>query len=354
MTGLSYDVDPSGPDVPVFRRSWKPVNITEVLEGSWEPPEPTVGRRADGVGLFYPGKLHTVSSESEGGKTWFMLSVVLDELNAGNHVVYVDFEDDEGGIVGRLLTLGADRLKLAARFHYVRPDDALGTGLHLDDLVELLGDTKPTLGVVDGVTEAMTLHGLSPNDNTDVAKFGRMLPRRLAASGAASVSLDHVTKSNETRGRYSLGAVHKLNGLDGAAYVLENRSSFGVGLTGRSTLRVAKDRPGQLRKHALASSGGMHWMGDLVLTSRGEEFAEVEIEAPVEAATTEFRPTHLMEQICQAIEKHGPLSGAKIEALVKGKALTIRTAKTLLQVDGYLSDTTPHELLKPWGGGEDA
>ncbi|GAA1154901.1 AAA family ATPase [Nocardioides aquiterrae] len=340
---------------PVFRRSWRPVDLGEVLEGSWQPPEASVGRRSDGVGLFYPGKVHTVSSESEGGKTWLCLSVVLDELKAGNSVVYVDFEDDEGGIVGRLLTLGADRLALAERFHYVRPDDALGTGVHLDDLTDLLRDVRPTLGVVDGVTEAMTLHGLSPNDNSDVAKFGRMLPRRLAAAGAASVSLDHVTKSSETRGRYSLGAVHKLNGLDGAAYVLENRTSFGVGLTGRSTLRIAKDRPGQLRKHALSHSSGLHWMGDLVLTSHGEGFAEVEVAAPVETAATEFRPTYLMGQICEVIEKAGkPLSGAQIEALVKGKATSIRQARALLQVDGYLTDSTPFSLLKPWdGGGQD-
>jgi hypothetical protein len=337
---------------PVFRRSWQPVDLTQVLEGGWEPPVPTVGRRADGVGLFYPGKGHTVSSESEAGKTWFMLSVVLDEIAAGNAVVYVDFEDDEGGVVGRLLTLGANRLDLAARFHYVRPDDALGGGVHLDDLTSLLREARPTLGVIDGVTEALTLHGLSPNDNSDVAKFGRMLPRRIAASGAAAVSLDHVTKSNETRGRYSIGAVHKLNGLDGAAYVLENRSSFGVGLTGRSTLRIAKDRPGQLRKHALSSSAGMHWMGDLVLVSHQEGFAEVSIEAPATQAE-EFRPTLYMGRIMAVIEDKGPLSKRLIRAAVKGKSATIDTALDALILDGFLTESSPHNKVKDWseGGG---
>lgn len=349
---LDIDLSPAWDDSPVFRRSWQPVDLTDVLEGSWQPPEPSVGQRSDGVGLFYPGKVHTVSSESEGGKTWLMLAVVRDELDAGNSVVYVDFEDDEGGIVGRLLTLGAERLDLAARFHYVKPDDAIGSGIHADDLDQLLRDVRPTLAVVDGVTEGMTLHGLSPNDNSDVAKFGRLLPRRLSASGAASVSLDHVTKSSETRGRYSLGAVHKLNGLDGAAYVLENRTAFGVGITGRSTVRIAKDRPGQLRRHALTSSGGMHWMGDLVLTSHAEGFAEIEVAAPEERAATEFRPTHLMGQICEALERAGkPLSGAQLEALVKGKAAYIRQARLLLEIDGYITDKTPYSLLKPWIGG---
>lgn len=343
---------PAAIDEPTFKRSWQPVDLTEVLEGRWKPAEPAVGRRADGVGLFYPGKLHTVSSESEGGKTWLMLCAVLEELQAGRHVVYLDFEDDEGGIVGRLLTLGGDALDIAARFHYVRPEDALGTGIHLDDLGSLLGDVRPSLAVIDGVTEAMTMHALSPNDNTDVAKFGRMLPKRLAASGAAAVCLDHVTKSSETRGRYSIGAVHKLNGLDGAAYVLENRTSFGVGLTGKSTIKIAKDRPGQLRRHALPSSGGLHWMGDLVLTSHPEGFAEVEVAAPLEREATEFRPTHLMSRICEVLTEYGPLSSTKIEALVKGKSTAIRTARVLLQVEGYISDGTPHALLKPWDGGE--
>jgi len=335
-----------------FRRSWKPVDLTDVLKGSWRPSEPTVGKRADGVGLFYPGKVHTVSSESEGGKTWLVLAAVLEELRAGNHVVYVDFEDDEGGIVGRLLTLQADRDAIMQRFHYVRPLDALGSGVHLDDLGELLRDVQPTLGVVDGVTEAMTLHGLDTNSNADAAKFGRMLPRRLADAGAASVSLDHVTKSTEGRGRYSLGAVHKLNALDGAAYVLESRDSFGVGLTGRSTIRIAKDRPGQLRRHAITSSGGLHLFGDLVMTSHNEVFAEIQIAAPVARDGSDLRPTHIMGAICAAIEKAGkPLSGQQIEALVKGKAVTIRQARSLLQVDGYVSETTPFELLKPWDGG---
>lgn len=335
-------------DAESFRRSWRPVDLTRVLDGSWQPPEPSVGSRSDGAGLFYAGRVHTVSSESEGGKTWLALSAVLDELAASRHVVYLDFEDDEGGIVGRLLTLGADREVLAERFHYVRPEDPLGSGIHRDDLEQIMRDCRPSLAIIDGITEALTMHGLDPNSNSDVASFGRMLPRRLAAFGAASVSLDHVTKSTEGRGRYSIGAVHKLNGVDGAAYVLENRTPFGVGITGRSTLRIAKDRPGQLRKAALPSSG-MFWAGDLVLTSHAEGFAEVEVRAPEQRDDEQFRPTHLMGAICAAIETAGkPLSGAQIEALVKGKSTTIRQARALLEVEGYITDKTPYQLLKSW------
>lgn len=341
------------PESEAYRRTWQPVDLADVLNGHWQPLEPTVGRRSDGVGLFYPGKAHTVSSESEAGKTWFALSAVLDEAHGGNHVLYLDFEDDAGPLVNRLLTVGLNRDLIAERFHYIRPEGPLGSGINLDDLETVLSRFSPTLAILDGITEAMTLHGLNPLDNADAAKFGRMLPRRITEAGAACVSLDHVTKSSENRGRYSIGAVHKLNALDGAAYVLDNRKPFGVGLTGRSTIKIAKDRPGQLRRHALPSSGGLHWFGDLVLASHAEGFSELTVEAPSAAASepTEQRPTFMMTRVAAVLSEHDELSQRVICDLVKGKAETIRRALSHLIAEGYVTAKTPHRLLKPFTEG---
>lgn len=342
--------DPGPDDNPADRptRSWAPVDLSDVLSGLWTPQEATVGRRSDGRGIFYPGKKHTVSSESEAGKTWFVLSAALDEIRVENHALYLDFEDDAGPLVGRLMALGASPDMIREFFHYVRPDGPIGVGVDRFDLLAALERYTPTLAVVDGVTEAMTLHGLDPNSNADAAKFGRLLPKGLADSGAATVSLDHVTKSADTRGRYSLGAVHKLNGLDGAAYILENRKPFGVGLTGRSTIRIAKDRPGQLRRYALPSNG-MHWFGDLVLTSHAEQFSEIEITAPAERSTSsDGRPTVLMARVAAALDEHTELSQRQLIALVGGKRDYVIKALTLLQVEGYVTNKTPHSLLKPY------
>lgn len=330
------------------RRTWQAVDLTHVLDGSWEPAVPTVGSRSDGVGMFYPGKVHTVSSESEAGKTWFALSAVVDEIVAGNDVLYLDFEDDEGGVTNRLLAMQTRRDAIAAKFHYVRPMDPLGTGINLDDLNALLVGLNPTLVVIDGVTEAMTMHGLNPLDNKDVAMFGRILPRRMAESGPAVVCLDHVTKSAEGRGRYAIGGVHKLNGLDGAAYVLDNRKPFGVGLTGVTTVRIAKDRPAQLRKHGLPGKEGLFWFADLRITSHAENFLEVEVLKPEENSGNEFRPTGLMAKVAGALTEHGPMSQRTIVATVRGNRQYAIDALHLLIRDGYVSKTTPHELVKPF------
>lgn len=330
---------PEDQDQEPRTRSWTAQDLTAVLDGTYQPPQPTVGHRDDGIGLFYPGKVSSIASESEAGKTWLALLACLQELTAGRHVLYVDFEDDAGGVVGRLLALGATPRDVRNQFHYVRPENAPGP-VDLVDLAQLL-QLRPSLAVVDGVTEAMSLFGQELKDNGDVARFSRQLLRPMADAGAAVVTLDHVVKSTENRGRYSaLGGGHKLNGLNGAMYMLENLRPFGIGTTGRSRIRIAKDRPAQLRRHALPHSSGLYWFADLVIDSRDEQHAKAHLYPPVartdedQAATDEQRHRVLQAAIVAALEKAGtPLSKAGIEDRVTGKAADKRRALAALVDD---------------------
>jgi hypothetical protein len=342
------------PDEPSARRSWQPVDLGPVLDGTYQPPMPTVGERDDGVGLFYPGRKHTVASESEAGKTWYALHAAVVELDRGSAVVYVDFEDDEGGIVGRLLALQVRPDVIRERFVYLRPEGPVYDVVNRSDLAQALGDLEPTFVVIDGVTEGMTLHGLDPLSNKDAATFGRMLPGWIAAQGPAVASLDHLTKSSDGRGRYALGAVHKLNGLDGAAYLLDNRRPFGIGLTGRSTVKLAKDRPGQLRRHGLPSAGGLHCYADLVLDSQHETFIVATVEAPQERPDN-FRPTHNMAKVAKIlVDATEPLSEKGVTDRAGGKAINVRQALAFLVDDGYVhreagpNNAKLHKLVKAY------
>lgn len=344
------DFGSNGQEVPADDdrpRSWLPRDIEPVLSGTFEPPKPTVGERDDGAGMFYPGRKHTVASESEGGKTWLLLAAIRTELERGNAAVYLDFEDSEGGIVGRLLSLQVPAAALRDRFVYLRPEEPLDVAGRAD-LAQVLGDVRPTLVAIDGVTEAMVLHGLDPVSNKDAAAFGRMLPTAIAAKGPAVVSLDHVTKSAEGRGRYAIGAVHKLNGLDGAAYILENRNAFGVGITGRSTVLLSKDRPAQLRRHGKRTQGGLHWFADLVIESQHDDFVMADLAAPGEReGSGEWRPTALMTRVVETLRKAGkPLSQRVICDTTTGNAQQLRQALSFLIADGYISANTPHSLVK--------
>jgi len=353
--GGAPDQAPPGEDRPA-RRSWRPVDLGPVLDGTWRRPEPTVGHRDDGKGLFYPGRVHVVAAEAEAGKTWFALAAIAAELALGNACLYLDFEDDEGGIAGRLMTMGCDREAIRKQFAYIRPEDPVG-GLGRADLEEAIADLAPTLAVIDGVTEAMTLHGLELKDNTDVAAFGRMLPRWIAARGPATVALDHVVKDREARGGHAIGGVHKLNGLNGAMYLLENKTPFGVGLTGRSRVLIRKDRPGQLRRHGTPSHDGLVWYADLEVRSHGEDFAETSLPAPAAGPAGVFRPTAIMTAISNALTAApAGLSKNAIEGAVTGKATTVRYALELLVSEGYVAverrgPASYHKPVRPFPDG---
>jgi hypothetical protein len=335
-----------------IERSWKPVDLTDILAGTYTPPKPTVGQRNDGVGLFYPGKLHSVASESEAGKTWLLIVAAFDEIKAGNHCLYVDFEDCAEGIAGRLQMFGLSAQQILDQFHYIRPDETVNTEQNLADLREALKRWRPTLAIVDGVTEAMTMHGLNINDNTDIAAFAATLPRKLARAGCATVCLDHVVKDKDGRGRYAIGGVHKLNGIDGAAYILEARDPFGDGLKGRSTILIAKDRPGQLRKHGQRRPDGLTDFGELIVDCQTETDAEFEIRPSIER-TGQFRPTVVMAKISNVFEQHDDKAMSQREVLdiVGGKSTTARHAFSLLRIEGYISEK-PHKLIRSYSGGE--
>lgn len=334
---------------------WDDVDLSPVLSGAYKPSLPTVGARDDGVGLFYPGRVNGIQGESEAGKSWVALVSCLVEINRGNHVFYLDFEDSEEGVIGRLLLIGATPQTIAERFHYVRPGGA-PSPMVLKAFASRVREYEATLVVVDGVTEAMTMMGLELKENSDIAKFGRMLLRPLANTGAAVVPLDHVVKSNESRGRYSLGGVHKLNAVDGVQYMLEAVRPFGINTEGRSRLRIAKDRPAQVRKHALpGGKNPMHWFADLVIKSEGDEFAEARLYPPIQRSDDPAEMTAEQDQIAKQdaeIEERAqevlrvlakaesPLSKTSIEERVLGRGSVTRKAVERLVSDGRIIRTT--------------
>ncbi|MEU5624242.1 DnaB-like helicase N-terminal domain-containing protein [Streptomyces tendae] len=324
---------------------WSFSDLTPVLDGTHKPQQPVVGARDDGIGLFYPGRVNGIQGESEAGKSWVALVSCLVEINRGNHVVYLDFEDSEAGVVSRLLLIGASPEDIQRLFHYVRPGST-PTPVQLRQFIARIGDLGPSLVIVDGVTEAMVMMGLELKENTEIAKFGRMLLRPLADTGAAVVPLDHVVKNNESRGRYALGGVHKLNAVDGVQYMLEAVRPFGINTEGRSRLRIAKDRPAQIRRHALPGGRNpMHWFADLVIRSEGEEFAAAHLYPPIERREEPTERTAEEEKAAQEEQElkdredvvlkvlgksTDPLSKKALEELISGRASVTRRALTRL------------------------
>jgi len=229
--------------------SWKPIELRDYFDGLFAAPVATILKRSDGNGLIYKGKVHSIYGESESGKSWVAQIATAELLRTDKKVIYIDFESDAHEIVNRLKALSVSRANLLQYFTYIRPDGARDA----DDpyWLDILQPDRADLVIIDGVTESLTMWGGETKDNDAITRWMRIFPRTVAtASGAAVVLIDHITKNADTRGRFAIGGQAKLATIDGAAYLVEPLEPLAPGRVGVLTMRVTKDRPGQVRRIA--------------------------------------------------------------------------------------------------------
>lgn len=311
--------------------SWAPVDLAPVLAGDNLDPPPTLLARTDGPCLLYPERVTLTMGEPEACKGWFVTHACSGVLAEGGIVAYVDFEDSANAIVARLLALGTSPEAIASRLLYVRPDEPLTLKGPSRAAFDSIVAAAPTIAIFDGLTEALALHGLDLLSNTDIATWRKLAPRPLAQTGSAVVEIDHVMKNRENRGRYAIGAQHKLAGAD-VAYALDVIEPFGRGRQGKVKITVAKDRPGHVRAHQ--ADGGR--IALMVLDSHDDGGVTVTLNPP-EHMGEAFRPTYLMERLSRAIEEQPGLSKRGLREAVKGKNPAKDLALEILVAEGYVA-----------------
>lgn len=331
--------------------SWIPEFIN--ADNIFDEPEPSILRRADGNCIFYAGKINALFGESESGKTWIALEAVRQELDKGNTVFYLDFEDSVRGIYNRLNTLGAD-LKHFKTFLYSNPSEPLTEGAR-EALLTRIDEYKPSLIVVDGVNAAMNVMGLDLEKNKDATSFSQEVLRPMRLHNAAIITIDHVTKSKDNRGNYAIGAQAKRADIDGCAVAVEVEIAFGRGIDGALALKVTKDRPGFVR--AICQEGKNLGVANIKALSSGQikitlEGASVEmfsLEKKMEQVST-FMAEHGVEmgknEIATRLRKDGHSIGNDnikviLESLVNRRCLSVRKVgqKTLYRYEmGYFAN----------------
>lgn len=311
--------------------TWSAVDLSAAMNGTWEEDPPEILHRVDGAGVFYKGKVNGLIGESESGKTWVGLWAVREILMAGCWVCYIDFEDGPKGIVSRLRSMGVPTDALM-RLAYVRPDEAFNQAAAVE-LGELLDSQDFEVVIVDGVNAAFTLMGFDINSNNDASAFYQRLLQPIARRGPGVITIDHVPKSSEARGKGGIGAGAKRGMGDGTFIRVEALEPFGKGQTGRLRLTVDKDRPGQVREVAKEAKflGTVELISDPVTHSVRMIFHAPDMDAG------NFRPTVLMQKVTDALGLM-PEGASKrtIEGAVAGKAETIRVAIQCLQDEGFI------------------
>ena len=315
---------PDAADDTVRPHSWQPVNL---IDAETAPPAPP-----SVLDVFYAGARHVPSGEPEAFKSWIALVACVDEIQAGNAVVYVDFEMGGSETLQRLRALGAPDELIADRFVYVEPTEPLPDPSILADVLELIAERQPTLIVVDSLMGLLELHGLDPNSGVDIERLYRTVVNPLREHGAAIVVLDHLVKQKDARGKFVIGSERKI-GVAEVHLTVEVKAPFGRGRTGEARLVTKKDRRGWLARPTAAeltlrsdtTTGRVTWQ----LDTRDRD-----------TQPPPFRPTHLMQRVSSYLEtRTEPVSRTTILADVQGKAQALRIAIDTLISEGHAHAT---------------
>lgn len=208
-----------------------------------EPVEPEVGR-IDGreTGLFYRGNVNLVYGTDGVGKTLLIQKIIMQELEAGNEVLFLDAEEGSPrNMVLRLQQMGCDP-EWGDRLHYFtidRPPSADNRAMFIDIA------SRCSLAVVDSAGELMGLYGKDAVKDLETrGVLFEMYGRPLARAGCAVVFPDHIAKSSD--GSQPIGTIRKRAAVDGAAYFMsiDEGNEWSKTKGGFGKITCTKDRNG--------------------------------------------------------------------------------------------------------------
>jgi AAA domain len=342
---------PTDTEPEVEPSTWNPVDLGPTLasDEDLEPP-PAMLERTDGMRLLYRAKTHIVFGEPEAGKGWLVAKAAKEQLDAGDHVLYIDFDDqDRRVIVARLRALGVADEAIRGRFHYVIPDEPLDAEGRAE-IERLLESHQPTLAIFDGFTDALTLHNVKLDDNTAIAKWMRGLPAKLKRQGIGVILVDHVPKDGNSRG-YSIGGMHKKAKTD-VSYEVVAKKPLGRGLTGRSLIKERKDRPGHVKRLAVRGI-----VAELVGESLPGDAMDLALVPPTEKSG-KSRLTGYMEKVSKVVETEPGCSKRYVRESVPGGNDYIDSALESLDEEGYVENrgtgqASEYHPLRPYREAED-
>lgn len=274
--------------------SWEAVDLEPYLSGQVTMPEPSVLRRTDGKGLFYPGRVNSLYGASESAKSWISLYACAQEISMGERAMYLDLEDDPAGTTDRLKRMGVAREDIEKQFRYVRPEEPLASmqrnrfgsnatddGIRNESVFKaLLEAFDPTLIVADGMTVLYGLHGLDTNDAMSTDVITSWLKKLTRGGRSTVVVIDHTGKGGGA-GSSPIGAHHKVAMVQGSAIRADAIERPMPGILGTVNLMVFKDRPGAVRQ--ISSKGGQEQLAaEVSMDSREEGITRMTVSPPEE------------------------------------------------------------------------
>jgi DNA-binding transcriptional ArsR family regulator len=323
--------------------SWRPIPLNGPVED--DAPPSILAIQGTSRFLLYPGSTNSISGESESGKSLLALAAAREVIDRGGRVLWLDYEDTRRRFISRLESMSFPQ-ELRSSIDYLNPvhsiwnrRDNRATDAHVD-FVRLLERGRYEFAVVDTMTGAMSVEGLDPNIGTEVEAIQRELMGRIVKeTGAGVLTLDHVTKANEGRGRYAIGSERKLSGITGAAYAIEvtrpwSRALGGEPVYGTALLKITKDRPGYVR----GGRSELSTVATIEVTADPDGGLRLRVVDPRDTVTNP--PHELIVEVLRRVRLDGPVTANKVAESIEKKRATVLGVVDWLREKGALDSET--------------
>ena len=202
------------------------------------------------------GAVHLVYGDSEAGKTWFVLWLIVRAISRGQRVLYYDAENGKRIVSERLRDLGLSNIGLGRS----RLDCLLRyspfPSLSLDSVDSArykrrLDKLQPDLVIFDSLSNYLGQAGCDENIGSDIERWSSVYTREARRREITTVVLDHPGHDAD-RPR---GSSRKKQEVD-AMWRLTKTQQFGRDQVGEITLTRKKDRESWLPESVTFSAGG--------------------------------------------------------------------------------------------------
>jgi hypothetical protein len=243
------------------------VDVAQVLNGDYSPPEPDILPLSDVGFLFYSGEFNLVHGDTESGKTWLCLAAVADVLSDDGRAAIIDLDHNgANSILTRLIAFGipVDVLIDHNRFRLAEPAD----GLDLKGVVTDLTTFTPDVVTIDSLGEVLPLFKFNSNNADDFTVAHTEVIKPLTRCGSCVLVVDHLAKGSDSRSFGPTGTAAKSRAVGGSSIRVTAEVPFRPGEGGKAKLELFKDRHGGVRRQ-FPKSQPKPVVGTFVLTPEG-------------------------------------------------------------------------------------
>ena len=294
-------------------------DIAEVMAGEIKPPATMVEH------LIYEHRVHWLAGHPGHGKTTLAMHVAKRVMEAGRHVIWLDWEAGTHPTAARLRAVGVTA-KLAREYFHLAASPVVDSSEEgFRPIERALSEWPGALVVFDSASKALSVAGADENSSTDATRWTTNIVMPVREHGGTAVVIDHVTKGATRTTPYARGAGSKLADTDAFWYV-ERRVPFSREQVGSIELHRHKDRDGVLPETVAFEVGDGR--GGLPLR-------ETEVSEHGESAAS--RDSAQRARVLAVLAEHSsaeePLSSKQVEGLTQGKGSAIREALKELAAD---------------------